>query len=59
VADADPDRAVFVMNAHCDDRPLKAGVGHSRHGEEQLAGQEGRLLNHGSTMVRGARSSKP
>jgi hypothetical protein len=46
VADADPDRAIFVMDAHRDHRPLEARVGHSRHRQQQLAGQETRLLDH-------------
>jgi hypothetical protein len=52
VADADPDGAILVMNAHRDDCALEARVGHSRHCQQQLAGQECRLLNHGSSMGR-------
>ena len=40
------DRAIFVVNAHRDHRALEARVGHSRHRQQQLAGQEGRLFRH-------------
>jgi hypothetical protein len=47
VANADPDRSVFVVNAHRDHRPFEPRVRHSRHCQEQLAGEESRLLCHG------------
>ena len=46
VADADPDGAILVMDAHCDHRSLEARVGHARHRQQQLAGEKRRLLNH-------------
>ncbi len=58
VADADPDRAILVMDAERDDRALEPRVGHSRHREQQLAGQIGRLIGHRSTMRRGSGTSK-
>ena len=51
VADADADRAILVMDAHRDHRPLEARVGHARHGEQQLAGQEARLVHRPLTMA--------
>jgi hypothetical protein len=46
VSDADADRPIFVMDAHCDDRALESRIGHSRHCQQQLAGEEARLLDH-------------
>jgi hypothetical protein len=46
VADANPNGAIFIMDAHCDHGPLKARIGHSRHCQQQLAGEEIRLLHH-------------
>jgi hypothetical protein len=46
MADSNSDRAVLVVDAHRDDRALEARIRHSRHRQEQLAGQESRLLNH-------------
>jgi hypothetical protein len=46
VADADPDRAVFVMRAHRDHRPLEPRIRHPGHCQQQLAGQEIGLLDH-------------
>ena len=46
VSDADPDRAIFVVDAQGDDRTFEARIGHSRHRQEQFAGQETRLLDH-------------
>jgi peroxiredoxin len=40
VADADSDRSILVVDAHGDDRALESRVGHSRHCEEELSGQE-------------------
>ena len=46
VADADADGAIFVMHADRDHRALEAGIGHSGHRQQQLAGEEGRLIHH-------------
>src|SRR5438270_12618537 len=46
VADSDSDRAILIVGAHCDRRAFEARIGHSRHCQQQLAGQEFRLLNH-------------
>jgi hypothetical protein len=46
VADPDADGAIFVVDAHSDHGPLETRVGHSRHRQQQLAGQETRLLDH-------------
>ena len=43
---ADPDRTIFVMNAHRDNRAFESGICHSGHCEKQLARQETRLINH-------------
>ena len=40
MADADADRAIFVVDAQRDHRALEARIGHSRHRQQQLAGQE-------------------
>jgi hypothetical protein len=37
VADSDSDRAIFVMDAHRNHRPLEARIGHAGHCEQQLA----------------------
>jgi len=57
VTDANPHRAILVMNAHGDHRPLEARVGHSRHRQEKFAGQEGGLTRHARTMGRSRVSS--
>jgi hypothetical protein len=59
VADADADRAVFVVDAHGDDRTLEPRVGHSGHRQQQFAGQEGRFINHLPTMSRRGATGKP
>ena len=46
VANSDADRPIFVMDAHRDHRPLEPRVRHSGHCQQQLAGQETRLLSH-------------
>ena len=46
VTDADADRAVLVMRAHRDHRALEPRVRHARHGQQQLARQEGWLIHH-------------
>jgi hypothetical protein len=46
VTDADPDGAVFIMRAHGNHCPLEPRVGHPRHRQQQLAGQETRLIRH-------------
>ena len=53
VADADPDRAILVMDAHRDDRALETRVGHSRHRQQQLAGQESGRLDPSSRQWAG------
>jgi hypothetical protein len=58
VADADADRAILVVNAHRDDGALKSRIGHSGHGEKQLARQETRLINHSATMGRSRATGK-
>ncbi len=58
VADPDADGAVLVMRADGDHRPLEARIGHSRHGQEKLAGQKGRLV-HNPVMRKPALRSKP
>lgn len=40
VANADPDRTVFVMNANRDHRALKPRITDARHCQEQLARKE-------------------
>jgi hypothetical protein len=37
LADSDADGAILIVDAECNDRTLEAGIGHPRHGEEQLA----------------------
>ena len=56
VADSDPDGAIFVVHAQCNDRALEARIGHSRHCQQQFAGQERGLLRHSATMGRPAAS---
>ena len=34
------DRAVLIVDAHCDDRPFEPGVGHAGHGEKKLTGEK-------------------
>ena len=58
VADADADRTIFVVHAHGDHGALEPRVGHSRHRQQQLAGQEGRLINHMATMSPGRATGK-
>ena len=58
VADADADRAILVVNAQGDHRALEPRVGHARHRQQQLAGQERRVLGHAATMVRGVAAGK-
>ena len=43
VTDADADRAILVVDAHRDHRPLEARIADAGHGQQQLAGQEARL----------------
>ena len=54
VADADADRAVFVVNAQRNHRPLEARVGHAGHRQQQLAGKETRIIHppskHGAAI---------
>jgi hypothetical protein len=45
VADSNSDRAILVMNAHGDHCSFEARVGHARHGQKQLAGQERRTFH--------------
>jgi hypothetical protein len=62
VADADPDGAILVMDAHGDHRPLEPWVGHSRHCQQQFAGQERGLLRHSrdhATPGRGGQYLRP
>jgi hypothetical protein len=47
------------MDAHRDDCALEARIGHSGHRQQQLAGQERRMLDHPETMVRGDAPGKP
>ena len=58
VPDANADRAILVMDAQCDDRALKSRIGHSGHGQKQLARQETRFVNHGATMGRSGATGK-
>jgi len=37
VPNADPDRSILVMDAHCDDSPLETGIADTGHGQQQLA----------------------
>src|SRR5690349_9800715 len=46
VPDADPDRAILVVDAHCDHRALEPRVGHARHRQEELARKESWLIGH-------------
>ncbi len=59
VADADPDGAVLVMDAERDHRPLEARIGHSRHRQQQLAGQESAARPSLSDNGRAAAAGKP
>jgi hypothetical protein len=45
LADADAHGPILVVNAHGDDCALEARVGHSGHGQKQLARQETRLVH--------------
>jgi hypothetical protein len=58
VPDPDADRAILVMHAQGDHRAFEARIGHPWHCQEQLTGQEVRLIDHGSTMVRSAPRDK-
>jgi hypothetical protein len=58
VADPDADRAILIMHAQGDHRPLEARISHPGHCQEQLAGEEGRLVGHAATMVRGRDAGK-
>ena len=46
VANANANRPVFVVNAYGDDGALEPRVRHSRHREEELAGEETGLFDH-------------
>ena len=62
IIDADPHRSILVVDAQGDDRALEPRVGHSRHRQQQLAGQEGRLVGHAfdnATRQRGGQVLKP
>ena len=50
MADADADRAIFVVDADRNDRSFEARVAHPRHGEEQLARKKARCIHLRSTM---------
>ena len=52
VADADSDRAIFVMNAHGDDRMLEPRVADAGHRQQQLAGQEARTVHDVQNALR-------
>jgi len=58
MADADPNRAIVVVDADGDHRPLEPGIGHPRHCEQQFAGEEGRLI-HPPNMDSRRGSSNP
>jgi hypothetical protein len=45
VPNADADRAIFVMDAHGDDRMLEARVADTGHRQQQLAGEETRTFH--------------
>ena len=59
VPDTNANRAILVVNAHRYDGALEARVGHSRHCQQQLAGQETRLFSHDATMGRSVAAGKP
>ena len=44
-AEADAERAILVMDAHRDHRFLEARIADARHGEQELAGEERRLVH--------------
>lgn len=46
VTNADANRTIFVVHAKRDDRALETWIGHSRHGEKKLAGEETGLISH-------------
>ena len=50
VTDADADRAILVMDAQGDHRPLEPRIGHPGHCKQQLARKKGRL-NHMLAMA--------
>jgi hypothetical protein len=52
MADADANRAVFIVGAHRDDGPLKPRIRHSRHRQQQFAREKARHIDHGWTMSR-------
>jgi hypothetical protein len=54
VADADPNCSIVVMNAQRGDASFKAGIGHARHGKQQLSGKKG-SVRHPLTMPPPAR----
>jgi hypothetical protein len=58
VTHADADGAVLVVHAQGNHRPFEARIGHSGHREQELAGQECRVLGHRATMVRPSGASK-
>jgi hypothetical protein len=58
LADANPDRAILVMDAHRDDRPLEPRIGHPGHCQQQLAGKETGLFHHRPTMRRAQLAGK-
>jgi hypothetical protein len=45
VADANANRAIFVMDAHRDHGVLEARIADAGHGQQQFAGQETRTLH--------------
>ena len=54
VPDPYPDRPVLIMHAHGNDSSLEPRICHSWHGEEELAGKEGWLVDYKPTMRRQA-----
>ena len=52
VANAHADRAVLIMDTESDYRSLEPWIGHTRHRQQQLAGEKGRCVAHAATMVR-------
>jgi hypothetical protein len=57
VTDTDAHGAILVVDAHGDYRSLEARVGHSRHGQKQLAREERRTV-HVVMMERQRRTGK-
>jgi hypothetical protein len=50
----DSDRAILIVDAQGNHRPLEARIGHSRHRQQQFAGQKRGRLRHKGTMGRQA-----